>query len=318
MHRLASILAIPLLVSCAAQDAGEGLVPMDDGARLYYRSVGQGDDEPLVVPMAVFLVDALEPLAAGRRVIFYDPRGRGRSDAADTLAVSLDRQIRDLEQLRIALGIERMALLGWSGLGMEMAAYAIRHPDRVTRLVQVGAVPPRASQWAEVGGDARAERRDTAAIRALDERAAAGEFAGDPAAYCRARNVLTQPSNFVDTTFVARVPDTCAHENEWPERLAPYFRALLGSFGDYDWREQIRATRIPRLVIHGREDGVPLAGAVSWAAGDPNARLLIVSPAGHFPFLERADLFFPAVDRFLAGEFPDGAEIVQSETARAS
>jgi pimeloyl-ACP methyl ester carboxylesterase len=291
---------------------------MDDGARIYYRSAGQGDGEPLVVPMAVYLAEALEPLAVGRRVIFYDPRGRGRSDAADTLSVSLDRQIRDLEQLRIALGIERMALLGWSGLAMEMAAYTIRHPDRVTRLVQVAAVPPRASQWAEIGGDARAERRDTAALRALEQRADAGEFAADQAAYCRALNALTMPSNFVDTTFVARVPDVCAYENEWPNRLGPYFRALLGSFGDYDWRESIRATRIPRLVIHGREDGVPLAGAVSWAAGDPNARLLIVSPSGHFPFIEQGDFVLEAILTFLAGEFPEGSALVPAERSTSA
>jgi hypothetical protein len=41
-------------------------------------------------------------------------------------------------------------------------------------------------------------------------------------------------------------------------------------------------------------------------AGDPNARLLVLSPAGHFPFLEQADLFFPAVRHFLDGEFPGG------------
>jgi len=72
---------------------------MQDGVRLYYRSVGEGP-EVVVVPMALYLAAFLEPLASNRRVVFYDPRNRGRSDAADLNTVSLDQQIEDLEELR--------------------------------------------------------------------------------------------------------------------------------------------------------------------------------------------------------------------------
>ena len=292
----------------AESSAREGRVTTDDGVALYYRTVGEGP-QTVVVPMAVYLEDLLAPLVRpGRRVVFYDPRHRGRSARGDLARVSLDRQIEDLEQLRAALGIERMALIGWSGLGMEMAVYAIRHPGRVTRLVQVGAVPPAARLLRAAGGDRRAERTDRTALAGLDRRFDAGEFAGNPAGFCQARNRLTMPSNFADTALAAGVPDVCRWENEWPVNLWPYFEALLGSFGDYDWRDELAALSIPRLVIHGREDGIPLAGARAWVEGLPSARLLVLSPAGHFPFIERPEAFFPAVDRFLAGEWPPGAE----------
>lgn len=291
----------------APEEPTEGYVTMDDGVRLYYRSLGSGT-QTVVVPMAVYLADALAPLAEGRRVVFYDPRSRGRSDHADTATVSLDRQIEDLEQLRTGLGIERMALIGWSGLGMEMAVYAMRHPERVTRLVQVGAVPPASAILAEAGGDARRERMDLRRLRALVDSFTAGEFDDDPEGFCRTHSRLTLPASFVDSSHVGEVPDICAHRNEWPVNLWPYFSALLGSFGDYDWREEMRTLEIPRLVIHGREDGIPLAGGRAWAAGYATARLLVLSPAGHFPFLEQPGAFFPAVDRFLRGEWPDGAQ----------
>lgn len=289
----------------------EGHVTTDDSVRLYYRIVGDGS-ETVVVPIALYLEDLLAPLAGpGRRLIFYDPRHRGRSGRGDLARVSLDRQIEDLEQLRAALGIERMALLGWSGLGMEMAVYAIRHPDRVTRLVQVAPVPPAARILREAGGDRRVERGDRVALAELDRRFDAGEFAADGAGFCRARNRLSLPTNFADTALAARVPDVCRWENEWPVHLWPYFDALLGSFGAYDWLDEMATLNVPRLVIHGREDGIPLAGARAWAAGFPNARLLVLAPAGHFPFIERPDAFFPAVDRFLAGEWPFEAEQVE-------
>jgi len=132
-----------LFSACGAPAEPEGLayVAMSDGTRIAYDRIGQGS-EVLVAPMRVYLASSLAPLAEGRQVILYDPRGRGASDPADTLSVSLDRNIADLEELRAALGIEHMALLGWSGLGMVMAAYTLRYPDRVTRLVQVAPVPP--------------------------------------------------------------------------------------------------------------------------------------------------------------------------------
>lgn len=311
MRRLVPIALLALACNGANTAAREGYVVTDDSVRLYHRTVGSGP-QTVVIPLASMLGDLLLPLASqDRRLVFYDVRHRGRSGAGDLARVSIDRQIRDLEQLREALGIERMAIIGWSGLGMEMAVYAMRHPDRVTRLVQVGAVPPAARMMREAGGDRRAQRMDRAALDALDRRAAAGDFARDSAGLCRERRRLTLPASFEDTTLVRRVPDVCAWENEWPGRLGPYFGALLGSLGDWDWTSEMRALAMPRLVVHGREDGIPLAGAQAWAAGFPNARLLVLSPAGHFPFIEQPEVFFPAVDRFLGGDWPPHAELIR-------
>jgi proline iminopeptidase len=281
----------------------------DDSVRIYYRILGSGP-ETVVVPMAIYLEDALAPLASpDRRLVFYDPRHRGRSGRGELSAVSLDRQVQDLEQLRLALGVERMSIIGWSGLGMETAVYALRHPDRVTRLVQVSPVPPAARIMREAGGDARAQRTNQDSITALDRRARDGAFANAMQDYCRARERLTLPSNFVDTSLVSRVTDVCRYENEWPTNLGPFFGALVGSFGDYDWTVDLAKLEIPRLVIHGREDGIPLAGAEAWVAGFPHARLLVLSPAGHFPFLERPNEFFSAVNAFLSGEWPESARV---------
>lgn len=112
---------------------------------------------------------------------------------------------------------------------------------------------------------------------------------------------MTLPGNFVDSAFVAGVPDVCRWENEWPVNLWPYFAALLGSFGEYDWLDELAGLEVPRLVMHGREDGIPIEGARAWVTGFPEARLLELSPAGHFPFLERREEFLAAVDAFLDG-----------------
>jgi len=290
----------------------EGYVTAEDGTRLFYRAIGDGSQE-IVVPVGLFLEDALRPLANdARRLVFYDPRGRGRSDSPDTLRVSLEHQISDVEAIRQGLGIERMALIGWSGLGMEMAVYAMRHPDRVTRIVQVAPVAPRNSPHNERAYAERTSRIDGEALARLEARRAAGEFADDPAGYCRARTEITRVASFARAERAAEVPDVCEYPNEWSENLEPLFRALLGSFGDYDWRADLVSLQVPRLVIHGAADAFPVEGSREWVQGFPSARLIVLEDAGHYPFIERPDAFFPAVDAFLDGEWPPEAEALSS------
>ena len=291
----------------------DGFVTTDDGVRLYYVEEGSGPDV-LLAPLALYLEPhLLDRLSLNMRVVFYDPRNRGQSDRADLSSISLDRQFQDLEVLMDALGIENMALLGWSAWGMEMAVYTLRHSNRVTRLIQMSPIPPAVSIVRE-NSDARAVTVDRAALETLDHRNDVGEFAETPEEYCRLRNAITDPPYFVDSQLAKMLPDLCVHENEWPNNLRPYFRALFDSYGEYDWRDDLKDLRVPRLIIHGREDDIPLAGAKAWAAGHPEARLLILSPSGHVPYIEKKEAVIEAIETFLGGEWPQEAVSIRPES----
>lgn len=290
----------------------DGFVTTDDGVGLYYVEAGSGSGV-LIAPLALYLEPhLLDRLATNMRIIFFDPRNRGQSDRADLSSISLDRQLQDLEALRDALGIEEMALLGWSAWGMEMAAYTLRHPNRVTRLIQMSPIPPAASIMRE-NGDARAVMVDRTALESLDRRNDVGEFAETPEEYCRLRNAITDPAYFVDSQLAKMVLDVCVHQNEWRKNIRPYFNALFESYGEYDWRDDLKSLRVPRLVIHGREDNIPVASAKAWVAGYPEARLLILSPSGHVPYIEKKEAVIEAIETFLGGEWPAEASPIITE-----
>src|SRR5918995_5066135 len=141
---IAVIASLVLGVAHASPAVTEGHLPMDDGVRLWHRSVGDGS-ETVIVPVSVLTSPHLDALAKGRRVVYYDPRGRGRSDTGALKDISLRRSLRDLDGLRQHLGLERMALIGFSWYALEFAHYALDYPHRVTRLVQLAPVPPRPS-----------------------------------------------------------------------------------------------------------------------------------------------------------------------------
>ena len=229
-RHLSALLLPFLLASClqpedqSVTERTEGFVTVGDGVRIYYVEKGSGPDV-LVAPAALYLEPLLlDDLSENRRVIFYDPRNRGQSDSADLSSVSLDRQIADLEELRAELGLEKMMLLGWSSYGLEMAVYAMRYPERVARLVQISPLAPAASIL-EQFGNSRGQQSDRFAIEALDQRANEGEFDETPEEYCRLRNALTIPSDFVNTDLAKQVPDDCQYPNEWRVYRSPYFRA---------------------------------------------------------------------------------------------
>lgn len=311
-------LILPFLLASCSQTVDrpllartEGFITVSDGVRIFYVEKGSGP-EVLVAPAALYLEPLLlDHLSAKRRVIFYDPRNRGQSDSADLSSVSLDRQIEDLEELRVELGLEKIMLLGWSSYGLEMAVYAMRYPDRVSRLVQISPLAP-AAALLEQFSNAHKQQPDRAAIEALDRRSDTGEFDDSPEEYCRLRSALTIPPDFVNRDLANQVPDDCRYPNEWPKNRSPYFSAFFATFGDYDWRRDLNGLKMPRLIIHGREDRVPFEGGKAWAEGYAEARLLVLTPSGHFPFIEQKEVVLAAIETFLDGEWPQEAIVVGS------
>jgi proline iminopeptidase len=71
------------------------------------------------------------------------------------------------------------------------------------------------------------------------------------------------------------------------------------SLGDYDLLPELAALRVPHaLVVHGREDPIPLASSEAGARA-LGARLVVLEDCGHVPYVEQPDALFAALDAFL-------------------
>jgi proline iminopeptidase len=295
-------------------ESSEGFVLVQPGLHLYYRTVGTGR-EKLVVPKANWLGDLLLPLAEDRRLIFYDPRSRGRSSAVtDRRRLGFDQDVRDLEAIRRFFGLRSMALLGSSYHAAITALYAMENPDRVDRLLLVCPITPRRpGEWIQETPSAE-DLIHPPGIPRLEEMRRDGVDRADPVAYCRAWfNYYLLPAQMSEPAAAARFPldDICGFPNEWPQHTMPlYFEHILPSMEDWDFRPRLEKLHLPLLVIQGADDLVPLEASRDWAAHGANARFLRVEGAGHHPYLEKPGEFFPAADEFLRGAWPRAAEAV--------
>ena len=70
--------------------------------------------------------------------------------------------------------------------------------------------------------------------------------------------------------------------------------------GDYDLWGQLGGITAPTLVVHGDRDPIPADMARAMADSLVNAEFVLLEEAGHFPFVERPDVLFPSIERFLA------------------
>lgn len=117
----------------------------DDGASIAYATSGSG---PALVKAANWMSHVefdwqspvwsplLHELSRTRTLVRYDERGCGLSDWDAEL--SFEAWVRDLEAVVDAAGIERFPLLGISQGASIAIAYAVRHPERVERLILHG------------------------------------------------------------------------------------------------------------------------------------------------------------------------------------
>ena len=128
----------PAAVNETLRDFAEGQLAVGDGHAIYWRAHGR-PTAPVVLVVHGGPGGALNT-SWGKffdpddwRVVFFDQRGCGRSTPfGKTEHNGLDDLVGDIEQLRVALGIERWALFGGSWGTTLALAYGIAYPQRCT------------------------------------------------------------------------------------------------------------------------------------------------------------------------------------------
>lgn len=259
-----------------------------DGTRIAYASTGSG---PPLVKAAHWLshleFDWESPvwrhwmvdLSRTFTLTRYDERGSGLSDWNVT-DFSLERFVSDLEAVVDAMQLEKFSLLGISQGGSVAITYAVRHPERVTKLVLYGA-------YAQ-GRLTRATSQDE-----IDEHEALITLIR----LCWGRD---DPS-FRQLFASGFVPGASPEQHRWfndlcrvsttPDNAARFRRA----FGDVDVTDLLPQVRCPTLVLHAmNEERVPVSEGKRIAAAIPGARFVPLQGRNHILLEDE-----PAWPRFL-------------------
>lgn len=134
--------AVPSGRADGVRTGGARPIKLSSGHEVWTKQVGHGPIPMLTLhggPGAThFYLECFEDFLPRDRVRFwyYDQLGCGFSDAPDDTSLwTVDRYRAEVEEVRAALGVERLVLYGQSWGGMLGIEYALAFPERVERLI---------------------------------------------------------------------------------------------------------------------------------------------------------------------------------------
>ncbi len=255
-----------------------GYAPVN-GLKMYYEIHGTG--KPIVLLHGSYMSidlnygELIPELAKTRKVIALEMQGHGRTADIDR-PVSFTALADDVVKLLQYLKIDSADVLGYSLGGTVAFEMAIQHPEMVNKLIVISSVH-KFKGWSEA-----------------------------------VRNAMSGLSpEFLDATPLKTEYDRLAPDpKHWHSFLAKYIRLDQEDFDLGD--EQIKALKVPVLLVMGDNDGVDinykaalykLCGGDVFAdmAGLPPSQLAIVPGATHVTLMMQTDKLLSFIHPFLNG-----------------
>lgn len=232
----------------------------------------------------------VEGLARTNRVIVLDFPGWGRSDVFDCTGES--RNTANAEAVKLLmdeLGIDKAAIVGNSMGGAATLEFLATYPDRVSHAITMGAGVFAMPNMFSPSGPSQGLRVIVDTYRDPS-----------PANFRRLVEVMVHDASFVTDELVQQ---RSAAALATPDHLSNWLKWRMGHpagpFGGLEHLlTQLSRSKVPTLMIHGRDDRtIPLEATLRTAAIIPNARAVILNRCGHWAQLEHRQEF----DRLVAG-----------------
>ena len=286
-----------------AVESREGRISVT-GGQVWYRVVGGSDEIPLLTlhggPGAGHdYLESLEALSAERPVVFYDQLGCGLSDQPDDPSLwRIERFVHEVDEVREALKLDRVHLLGQSWGGWLAIEYMLGAPAGVVSLTLASTSASTAEFVREANrliDELPADMRD--AIRHGDR-----EQSYDTPEYTRGMNEFYQ-------RHVCRLdpwPDALLRTSANLDGNAVYLTmngpnefTVIGNLKDWDRTSRLGEIQVPTLITVGRYDEITPSCAETLHSGIAGSELHVFERSGHCAHAEEPDEYLSLLSEFL-------------------
>jgi pimeloyl-ACP methyl ester carboxylesterase len=251
-------------------------VPVAEDVQLFSRQSGPHTIEPILFLHGnrdnhTHFAELQANLSRSHQTLAIDLRGHGFSSKIDC-PLSADLYADDLDAFIDYHRWDKVALVGHSLGAVTSMVYALRRPERVSRLVLMGAAAHYEMKWKrpEV-----TEETYPAVLRESNKRAA--------------------PFFFLDA-YPAVQRRVMA---SWSSIVFPVHRNLIQLMHP-DLRPRISSLQVPTLIIAGEMDRSTPVESARWLSENiPGARLVVIPQTGHFMFMEQPEVVGHHIQQFL-------------------
>ncbi|CAM3905072.1 proline iminopeptidase-family hydrolase [Pseudomonas wadenswilerensis] len=276
-----------------------------DGHNLVVYSFGEGDEVLLCLNGGPGLpCDYLRDAHAwlrdkGIRVVAFDQLGTGASDRPDDDSLwNITRYVAEVEQVRQALDLGRVHMLGHSWGGWLAIEYAIHHPQSLKSLIlenTVGDIPHLISELERLRSALGSET-----VAMMQRYEAQGNL--DHPQYQAAITLLNYRHVCRLDEWPAPVKRSLGDWNMGPYTTmqGPNEFLYIGNLKDWNRLEQMREFQMPVLITTGQHDELSPACALRMKlALHDQAELHVFPNSSHMPFYEEPQAYFPVLLDFL-------------------
>jgi proline iminopeptidase len=269
------------------------MVPTN-GVDIFTRSIGFGPEVVVIHggPSAshLSLLPAIDRLAHGRLLHYYDQRGCGDSRTSPSTPLGWQSHVDDLRELIEFWQIPKVTILGHSWGALLALLYAIQNPGRVATLLLVSPASITATGRKAYLKKLTKRITDLGILEQQRELLRSGLRERDPALFRQRAFELSLAPFLRDpkqTTGIA--PFQIAHRVR---------ESVWRSLGDFDLTGEVSTISVPTLVVHGSFDPIPLSSS-QHIATLLGARLEVFERSGHLPYVEEQERFLKVADGFL-------------------
>jgi proline iminopeptidase len=239
-------------------------------------------------------------------VVFIDMLGRGMSDnAKEVREYTVDNDVHIAEEVRKALGLDKISLVGHSYGTVVAQAYAIKHAENVDKMVLISGFHS-GEMW-QANCDSYNHYCKTHFPEywlKIDSLRSLGYVSSDttfsklygsaPAKYVYYHNTKLK-QNAPTTSYRGWNPDVYY---AIIGRDADFF--VSGSMMDLDFRRKLADLDIPTLIVAGRYDGVSTPEYnIQYKMFMPKAQFVMFEQSGHNPYLEEPEKFYGLFEEFM-------------------
>lgn len=191
-------------------------------------------------------------------VVYYDPRGCGKSLGFDESTFTLEKNIADIEAMRLSLDMDKIMLLGHSYGSMVALGYAVQYPHRVEKLILSAGAP--CSNFIEKAKENLFVRGDSEQIDICEKHLWSGKFSNQE-----------QIKQFFSITRglysrrVAENPKLATQPNPLIEcNYVPVNMAFKHNFWNFNFVKDLHRIACKTQIISGKYDWIndPMFGEI--------------------------------------------------------
>ena len=297
---MAFCIAASLIISCGVSpQVEEGYINVDESS-LYYKTIGEG--EPLIVLHGgpgfdhQTLMPYVGELGKDIKVILYDQRGTGKSKGiVDSTTINIDTFIDDIETIRNHFKLDKINLAGVSWGGILAQFYGVRHPDKLNSLILFSTAasqemlykmyPKMSENRLEEDSALLSELWKSEEMQSEDPKTLEKYFK----IFCKAQLVDQSQCDKINIVINENTAKNMSRVND----------LIWSSINGFDLHNQLDIINCPVLIMHGRQDPLPIEAAERINDNISNSELVVFEISGHWIYLEEEEKFKKIVLEFI-------------------